>query len=334
MSEKKNHDSMQVAAAVSFYFVCSLSLVFLNKFIFSGALKLDAPIFLTWTQIVVTVVLCLVLSTLSQKYGFWTFLPPWQYNLRTAYRILPLTIVFILMIMFNNLCLKYVEVTFYQVARSLTIIFNIVFSFFLFNETTSRRCMMACFVVIIGYILGVDGEINFSMTGVVFGVLSSAFLSLYSILVKKYLREILNDNSWLLMYYNNMSTMYLMPLMFVPFGEVGPVVQSQQLYTWPAFFLLLFAGVVGTLINIATFFQIQYTTALTHNVSGTAKACVQSILAWIIFRNPLSAKAVFGLVLSIFGSFWYAVIRHEEAEAAKRAKQIQLTEIQGETPKP
>jgi hypothetical protein len=49
-------------------------------------------------------------------------------------------------------------------------------------------------------------------------------------------------------------------------------------------YLLIFAGVLGTLMNIASFFQIKYTSALTHNVSGTAKSCVQSILAWFIYQ--------------------------------------------------
>lgn len=39
------------------------------------------------------------------------------------------------MVTFNNLCLKYVEVSFYNVARSLTIVFNVGLSF------TILRCV-------------------------------------------------------------------------------------------------------------------------------------------------------------------------------------------------
>jgi hypothetical protein len=46
------------------------------------------------------------------------------------------------MIVFNNLCLEYVEITFYQVARSLTIVFNIVFAYFVWGEKTSTNCMV------------------------------------------------------------------------------------------------------------------------------------------------------------------------------------------------
>ena len=42
------------------------------------------------------------------------------------FQILPLSVIFVLMITCNNLCLKYVGVAFYYVVRSLTTVFNVV----------------------------------------------------------------------------------------------------------------------------------------------------------------------------------------------------------------
>ena len=92
--------------------------------------------------------------------GQLRFLAPWEYKLKTALAIWPVTLSFCGMIIFNNLCLKYVEITFYQVARSLTIAFNVVFAYSVWGESTSRNCLVACFVVVFGYVTGVDGEIN------------------------------------------------------------------------------------------------------------------------------------------------------------------------------
>ena len=130
--------------------------------------------------------------------GYLRFLSPWEYKLKTALAIWPVTLSFCGMIVrcvvhkshqrllfrspgcsstvhlcvaraqiFNNLCLKYVEITFYQVARSLTIAFNVVFAFCVWGENTSRNCLIACFVVVFGYVTGVDGELNFSWAGYV-----------------------------------------------------------------------------------------------------------------------------------------------------------------------
>ena len=46
-------------------------------------------------------------------------------------QVLPLSVVFVCMIAFNNLTLKFVAISFYHVVRSLTTMFNILFTFFI-----------------------------------------------------------------------------------------------------------------------------------------------------------------------------------------------------------
>ncbi len=46
-----------------------------------------------------------------------------------VFQVLPLSIVFVSMIAFNNLCLKFVGVSFYYVGRSLTTVFNVFFTY-------------------------------------------------------------------------------------------------------------------------------------------------------------------------------------------------------------
>lgn len=52
-----------------------------------------------------------------------------RYTKTVAYKVGTLSLVFVGMVTFNNLCLKHVEVSFYNVARSLTIVFNVMLSF-------------------------------------------------------------------------------------------------------------------------------------------------------------------------------------------------------------
>jgi GDP-fucose transporter C1 len=59
-----------------------------------------------------------------------------RYTKAVARKVGVLSLVFVGMVTFNNLCLKYVEVSFYNVARSLTIVFNVMLSF------TILRCVV------------------------------------------------------------------------------------------------------------------------------------------------------------------------------------------------
>lgn len=87
-----------------------------------------------------------------------------------------------------------------KVARSLSIVFSIIFTYFMMGEATAPKALIACGVVIIGYILGSIGElgiasIEFSWLGLFFGLLSSAFVALNSIYVKQKL-QFVNKNHW------------------------------------------------------------------------------------------------------------------------------------------
>ena len=101
-------------------------------------------------------------------------------------QVLPLSIVFVGMIAFNNLTLKYVGVAFYNVGRSLTTIFNVVgrnhatpprrattvppgahshppprrqiLSYVMLQQSTSMKALGMCAVIVLGFFVGVDQE--------------------------------------------------------------------------------------------------------------------------------------------------------------------------------
>ena len=65
---------------------------------------------------------------------------------------------FVGMIAFNNLCLKYVSVSFYMVVRSLTTVFNVMLTYVFFGEKTSMKALACCSMIIVGFLLGIDQE--------------------------------------------------------------------------------------------------------------------------------------------------------------------------------
>lgn len=77
---------------------------------------------------------------------------------RLSREVLPLSFVFVAMITFNNLCLKYVGVSFYYVGRSLTTVFNVICSYLILGHTTAPKALLCCGLIIFGFFLGVDQE--------------------------------------------------------------------------------------------------------------------------------------------------------------------------------
>jgi GDP-fucose transporter C1 len=269
-------------------------------------------------QCAVSVVICWVLGNFAQGAPQGSLLAqfqPFTYKPHIAKGLLQLSVVFVGMITFNNLSLKYVEVSFYNVARSLTIVFNVVFTFVMLGERTSQAVLACLATVIVGFFVGAKGEVHFSLIGTLYGVTSSVFVSLNSIYTKKAM-SLIDGNTWTLSAYNNMNAMLLFVPIILVNGEIAIISENWALLFSPYFWtIMILGGVFGFLINVVTIMQIKATSPLTHNISGTAKACVQTVLALMIWKNPTSFENLLGVALVLFGSMAYGYIRNKEMEA-------------------
>merc|ERR1712077_94401 len=138
-----------------------------------------------------------------------------------------------LIITFNNLCLKFVGVSFYYIGRSLTTVFNVLFTYVILGQKTTTRAILCCVTIIFGFWLGIDQENesgSLSISGTIYGVLASVFVSLYAIFIKRIL-PVVDNNVWLLTFYNNVNAMLLfIPLMIV-FGEFSVLMDFSGLFS-------------------------------------------------------------------------------------------------------
>lgn len=62
------------------------------------------------------------------------------------------------MIVFNNLSLKHIPVSFYMIVKSLATFFNVILVYLYFNEKTSLRASLCCLVIIVGFLTGINTE--------------------------------------------------------------------------------------------------------------------------------------------------------------------------------
>ncbi|VDM33523.1 unnamed protein product [Hydatigera taeniaeformis] len=290
------------------YWVVSISLVFINKWLLSNP-DLDAPLFITWSQCLVTVVLCIILSKISSAIPEKLSFPNIDFKWRT---IMPLSCVFFTMVVFNNLCLKYLDVAFYFAARSLTTVFNVVLTYLILRRKTCYKAIACCGVIIAGYITSVlqENELGtLSLSGLFYGLSASFSVSLFSILTSKNLPHV-GGSVWRLTFYNNLNTSVLFIVVLrgkifkkFPLSYVG-------LFFWS---MMLISGIFGFAISYTTTWQIQVTSPLTHNISGTAKAAVQTIIATVISLHFKSVLWWVGNGMVVVGSMAYAYVRHKLA---------------------
>lgn len=330
-------DQAYIASVVATYWFVSISMVYLNKVLMSSdSVSIPAPLFITWFQCVVTAFICYAAGELaqtklkreadaqqersgqdSQGPSFWAQFPKAQYLVGTGRKVFPLSLVFVGMITFNNLCLKWVEVSFYNVARSLTIVFNVILTQAMLGGATSTKVMGCLGIVILGFFVGAQGEINFSVWGTVAGVCSSLFVSLNSIYTKKVLPVVDNDH-WKLTFYNNVNACILFVPMILVFEHQPLAAAFGKQFLSPLFWsAMMVAGFFGFSIGIVTVLQIKATSPLSHNISGTAKAAVQSILAFYLWGNEWTVLGLLGIAMVLGGSLLYTIVKMNESAPVK-----------------
>lgn len=305
--------SARIAAVVALYWFVSITMVFLNNYLLDNR-ELDAPLFVTFFQCAVTVALCWLLPPLALLCPGLIDFPKLKFDPKTSREVLPLSVVFICMITFNNLCLKYVGVAFYTVGRSLSTVFNVLLSYLVLKQSTSVPALLSCAAILGGFWLGIDQEGlsgSLSWTGVAFGVLASACVSLNAIYTKKVLPAV-DGNIWKLSFYNNLNACVIfVPLMFA-FGELHRLSGSSHIAD-PAFWgMMTLGGVFGFAIGYVTGLQIKYTSPLTHNVSGTAKACAQTVIAVVYNASSKSLLWWTSNLMVLGGSSAYTWVRSLE----------------------
>ena len=312
-----------ILMVVALYWFVSITMVFLNKSLLSGQTSLDAPLFITFYQCVVTVAACSALFFSKQFFpNLLASVPPAETSAKTMIKVLPLSVVFVAMITFNNLCLKNVGVSFYFIGRSLTTVFNVATTYFILGEKTSIRAIACCVVIIVGFWLGVDqeGETGtLSISGAIYGVLASLFTSLNSIYIDRVLPEV-NGSVLLLNLYNNVNGIILFLPLMVAFGEPSVIVNSPQLLSFEFWIPMTLAGIFGFAIAYVSGLQVKVTSPLTHNISGTAKAAAQTVMATQWNSEVKSSLWWLSNVVVLAGSAAYTRVRQLEM-AARSSKE-------------
>ncbi|XP_030376195.1 GDP-fucose transporter 1 isoform X2 [Scaptodrosophila lebanonensis] len=300
---------LKIFFIVTLYWSTSILTVFVNKHLLSSeSVNLGAPVFMSWFQCVVSAAICFAMSRCSRKYpSVFSFPNGDPLNIDTFRKILPLSLLFTLMVGANNLSL------------------NVLLTWLILRQRTSFKCLLCCAAIVVGFWLGVDQEsltTVFSWRGTIFGILSSLALAMYSIQTKKSLSYV-NEEVWLLSYYNNLYSIVLFLPLIILSGELETIITYPHLLAGWFWAAMILSGFCGFAIGFVTALEIKVTSPLTHNISGTAKACVQTVIATHYYNDARSALWWTSNVMVLVASAAYT--RFKQLEMLRRHQQQSIT---------
>eukprot|EP00922_Rhytidocystis_sp_ex-Travisia-forbesii_P033834 GHVS01050257.1.p1 GENE.GHVS01050257.1~~GHVS01050257.1.p1 ORF type:complete len:739 (-),score=115.20 GHVS01050257.1:292-2508(-) len=238
------------------------------------------------------------------------FFPFEAFHLETCWRVLPLAVCFVGMVAFSNLCLKYTQVSTYQVARSMTLLFTVGFSFVVLGQRQSFQSMAGCCLIVIGFFVGSLDSSTLSFLGVSMGVCSSAFQAAYNVVIKTTLNHVGNRQGPLLFYNLLTSSLLFIPVIWlagegwvvtdeVPWNPTNPMFWD----VWPSLWL---SGLLSTMMNLSAFTCVKVTSPVTFNIAGKTKACFQSLGGIVFFGDYVTTSSMVGICSCLLGSTIYS----------------------------
>jgi len=307
---------LRVTATVSFYLVAALAMVMVNKWVLNVT---SVPLFFLFSQLVIAV----ILFCLGHTFKIIT-LPMMRVDLPVVKGLASTVILNVLSLSLSNYSLKFVDASFYQVARGLILPFTVLTSYIMLRTRPSFRILISCSVVTSGFFVGVFlDNVHVSGLGVLFGVSSSLMTSLHAAVMKRGFQVVEGSALSMSWYSNLLSSVLLLPFIII-LGE-GPAVfdllsgRAEGLWT----FLVgsAITGSVGFLLSIAGVLSIQVTSPITHMISSAVRGVAASILGVALFGDVLTSGRVAAIMLILGGSIYYTWIKNVETIAPPPSQQ-------------
>ncbi|KAJ7492478.1 hypothetical protein FB451DRAFT_533942 [Mycena latifolia] len=320
--------TLQVAAVVAFYMCTALVMVFVNKAVLISAP--DLPLVFLLLQLLIAVVL-LQLSALVSRGAIE--IP--KFELDVAKKLFPVVSVNIIGLVFNTLCLRGVDASFFQIARGLVLPLTIMVSSVHTHSMPSWNVILASVVVTGGFFLGVAPSSKIpliaapSLLSLAYGVLSSLFIAFHAVLIKSSLPYCNNSTIQLAWWTNAGSAVLLLPVV-VLCGEPNTLRAMITDPHWDGTVFLwgsLVTGFFGFLLCIAGLLSIRVTSPITHMFSSAARSVLQTVIGVTYFGDLITANRATSIIVILGGTMFYTWIKAVETPSAT---QSQATDIESQ----
>ncbi|KAH9898207.1 hypothetical protein C8Q73DRAFT_390964 [Cubamyces lactineus] len=318
MSSKDGPQTWKVTAVVTFYMSAALVMVFVNKAVMISSPEL--PLLFLLIQLSLAVILLHGAAVLTTKVE----IP--KLELKTAKKLAPVTIVNVVGLVFNLLCLRGVDASFFQIARGLQLPLTIIVSSLHGRSLPSKLVIGASAIVTTGFFIGLaPNAISAdraheapSYLSIIYGILSSLFIAIHAVLIKFSLPHAQNSTIQLAYWQNLGSALLLAPFILFQ-GELSKLAELRSTSLWNAEVFLwgsVVTGVFGFLLCVAGLLSIKITSPVTHMFSSAARSAIQTLLGVWLFNDLFTANRAISILLIATGTMFYTWVKSIEGAPA------------------
>ncbi|KAF8591918.1 hypothetical protein K439DRAFT_1643903 [Ramaria rubella] len=322
-------EGLQVAAVVAFYMAAALVVPVLNA-------APDVPLLFLFFQMLIAVLLLHTSAAFSSRIVLPTHT---ELTLAQTKKLTPVVLVNIIGLVFNTLCLRDVDASFFQIARGLVLPMTIAVSSLTTRTHPTLLVLLCATIVTLGFLIGVLPTSFFTLgasaplalpdfssaptphasklLSLLYGILSSLSIAVHAVLIKTSLPHLDGSTIKLAWWTNAGSALFLVPFILFT-GELGRIssmlrygvqlpsgaaAAGTEAWRWGMFaWGTAVTGVFGFLLCVAGLLSIKVTSPITHMFSSAARGVLQTLLAVWIFSDILTVSRASSIFVILFGT--------------------------------
>lgn len=247
------------------YAVCTISMVLSNKAISAyNSAEVRAripPFFVVFYQSVFAVAFLEILKR-SKCIEYEDF------TKRDAIAVLPLSMLFVGMIVSGFMAISYINVPLMTVFKNMTNLITMSAEWYLFNEQITSLMVVALIIMAIGAIFAAINDVEFNLIGYIWMIINCCFTAVY-VLYMRYASDYIIMTRFGMVFYNNLLALpFLIPLMLI-FNEMPAILDENVVCNSKFFISNTLAGLFGVSLNFASLWCVACNSGTTYSVVGT-----------------------------------------------------------------
>ncbi|KAI9886191.1 MAG: hypothetical protein M1823_001987 [Watsoniomyces obsoletus] len=303
LMERKEHsahaDRVNKYRQLAIYFVMSLILTILNKFVLSNC---PYPYMLTALHAASGMLGCHALL----RRGYFTLSSITSAEQRT---INVFSLLYTANVALSNVSLHFVTIPFHQVVRATTPVFTVLIYRFRYGEGYSRATYLSLLPVVAGVALATYGDYYYTTLGLVTTVGGALLAAIKSVATNRMQTGRLSALE-ILHRIGQRALLQSIVLALVN-GEISDLIRIIYLrrpISLSTSALILLNGVVSFGLNIISFTANHKAGALTMSVAANVKQILTIVLSILFFHLHVGILHAAGMLLTLLGGIWYAAV--------------------------
>jgi len=290
------------------YSICSMSMTFTNKAIFS-TYNFQFPLCLLFFQHIFTLVLVISARTL----GYISF-TPLKWNLVQSWY--PVNLLFILMLISGSYAIKLLSVPMVTIFKNLSTTVITIGDYFLFGQPLSMGILFSVFLMIASSLVAGYNDLAFDANGYTWMGINAVVTAGY-VLYMRFAMKKTQLNEWGMVYYNNsLAIPTLLPMLLVS-GEMTTVMESLSQYTYNFYGICFWTGISGFLLSISSFWAVRTTSPTTYSMVGSLNKIPLTILGVLFFETPMKLIGGISIAIGLVAGGMYSIAKQRTVVAAE-----------------